>query len=63
MEIQSGTVERPDVSPEERQSHELMKQFLKLRWIGLEREAEQIQLMNVAATPSTLLRRARPIRK
>lgn len=33
----------PDVSPEQRASHELAKRIRKLRWIGMEQEARQLQ--------------------
>jgi hypothetical protein len=36
--------ERPDVSPEQRAAAELVKRIRKLRWIGMEEEAEQLQI-------------------
>lgn len=33
----------PDVSAEQRASNELVKQIRKLRWMGMEKEAERIQ--------------------
>jgi hypothetical protein len=44
MEISSDTIERPDVSVVERTSKELAKLVRKLRWIGMEEEAEEMQL-------------------
>jgi hypothetical protein len=44
MEIDSHIQERPDVSAEEQASHDLIKRILKLRWIGMEAEAQQMQL-------------------
>lgn len=44
MEMQRKAPERPDVSAEERRSHELIKQILKLRWMGREVEAERMLL-------------------
>jgi hypothetical protein len=44
MEMRSSVQERPDVSAQERASHELIKRILKLRWIGMEVEAEQMQV-------------------
>ena len=44
MEI-SDVRERPDVSAEQRTSSELAKLVRKLRWIGMEAEAEQMQFV------------------
>ncbi len=44
MKMRSHDHERPDVSAEERRSHELIKRILKLRWIGMDAEAGQMQL-------------------
>ena len=44
MEI-SDVRERPDVSAEQRTSSELAKLIRKLRWIGMEAEAEQMQFV------------------
>lgn len=44
MEMLSNTQEHPNVSAEERTSHDLTKRIVKLRWIGMEVEAEQMQL-------------------
>ena len=38
----SNVPERPDISTHERASHELVMQILKLRWIGMEVEAERM---------------------
>jgi poly-beta-hydroxyalkanoate depolymerase len=35
--------ERPDVSMEQRRSSELVKRIRKLRWMGLEGEAERVE--------------------
>ena len=43
MEILSDTKERPDVSAVERTSSDLAKLIRKLRWIGMEEEAKQMQ--------------------
>jgi hypothetical protein len=42
MEAPLNMRERPDVSAEERAAHELVQRILKLRWIGWEKEAEQM---------------------
>jgi hypothetical protein len=33
----------PDVSPEQRASNEMIKLIRKLRWMGMEREAQRLQ--------------------
>jgi hypothetical protein len=43
MEFNASVQERPNVSAEERASHELIMRILKLRWMGMESEAEQIE--------------------
>lgn len=45
MGISSETKERPDVPAVERTSKELAKLVRKLRWIGMEKEAEQMQIV------------------
>ncbi len=45
MEAISRSLERADVSTEEELSNELVKRIRKLRWIGMEEEAEQLQMM------------------
>jgi len=42
METAPNTRECPKVSAEERAKHDLIKQILKLRWMGMEKEAEQL---------------------
>ena len=44
--------EAPDVSAEQRESNELIKRIRKLRWMGMETEAEQLQLALAGATRS-----------
>jgi hypothetical protein len=43
MGIPSSAASRADVSLEERTSIELVKLVNKLRWVGLDEEAEQVQ--------------------
>jgi hypothetical protein len=54
MQLQTMTErrERPDVSPEQRVAAKLVKRIRKLRWIGMEEEAEQLQI----ACPELALR-------
>jgi len=35
--------QRPELSPEERITRELVKRIRKLRWIGMEKEAKRLQ--------------------
>lgn len=35
--------QRPELSPEERITRELVKRIRKLRWIGMEEEAQRLQ--------------------
>ena len=51
MVIHASVQEWPDVSAQERALNDLVKLSRKLRWIGLEKEAEQMQ---------SALRRVRP---
>ena len=44
-EVKERQDERPDVSAEERASIALLKWTWKLRWIGMEAEAEQLQIV------------------
>lgn len=44
MEISLDIVEHPDVSAEQRTWGELVKLVRKLRWIGMEKEATQMQI-------------------
>lgn len=43
MEILSEGRERPDVSAEQRTAGDLLKLVRKLRWIGMDKEADQMQ--------------------
>lgn len=43
MEAVSETMERPDGFSEECISNELVKRIRKLRWMGMEEEAEELQ--------------------
>ena len=40
MELQANAQERPDISAGERASHDPIKRILKLRWMGMEVDAE-----------------------
>ena len=42
---------RPDVSPEERATCALIKRIQKLRWIGMEAEAERLLSFERNGTP------------
>jgi len=44
MEFNADVRERSDLSAEERMSHELIMRILKLRWMGMENEAERVEL-------------------
>lgn len=60
MEMSSDVRERPDVSAEERASHELVKRILKLRWMGMNNEAGQVRVaLQRAAARLTLLAQPR----
>ena len=56
MEMLLGDQKPPDISAEQRASSELVKLIRKLRWIGMEREAEQLQtvLCRIPAADSVL---------
>lgn len=43
MEFDAHVAERPDVSARERESRDIVMRILKLRWIGLDNEAERIE--------------------
>jgi hypothetical protein len=43
MEVPTEIRERPDVSAEEHATRETIKRILKLRWMGMEEEAEKMQ--------------------
>lgn len=45
MEAASNAQARPDVSAQERNSNELVKRIRKLRWIGLDDEAEHLKVL------------------
>lgn len=47
--------ERPPAAAEERASHELVMRILKLRWMGMENEAEQIEAALRRVEPSCTL--------
>jgi hypothetical protein len=44
--------ERPDVSIEQRRSSELVKRIRKLRWMGLEGEAERVETVLTSISPT-----------
>jgi hypothetical protein len=52
-DIKERQDERPDVSAEERASIALLKWTRKLRWIGMEAEAEQMQIVLTEFTQRT----------
>jgi hypothetical protein len=43
MEQVSHATRHPDVSPEQREARERVKRIRKLRWIGMEQEAQRLQ--------------------
>jgi hypothetical protein len=43
-------LEPPDVSAEQRQSNELIKRIRKLRWMGMDGEADQLKLALAGAS-------------
>ena len=55
MEIFSGIQEHPDVSAEERAASELIKRIRKLRWMGMDEEAQQMQVVLRRAEPGDTL--------
>ena len=55
MEERSDIRECPDLSAEERDLHDLVKRILKLRWIGMDVEAEQIQVALRGVEPKVTL--------
>lgn len=62
MEIKTNVREspniqqNPDVVTAERASHELVMRILKLRWIGMDNEAERMQVaLRCVDPPCTLL--------
>jgi len=44
MKGYASVQERPKTPANERASHELILRILKLRWMGLEREAERVEV-------------------
>jgi hypothetical protein len=56
MKMLLGDHEPPEISAEQRASSELVKLIRKLRWIGMEREAERLQtvLCRIPAADSVL---------
>jgi hypothetical protein len=44
METLYGQQAPPDVSAEQRASNEMIKLIRKLRWMGMEREAQRLQV-------------------
>jgi hypothetical protein len=56
MAAPSDVQQQPDVSPTERAAHKLINRILKLRWLGMEDEAERMQLaLRTMETKGTLL--------
>jgi hypothetical protein len=51
MEMLVKQQELPDVSADQRASNELIKRIRKLRWMGMEGEAERLQIKLVGAIP------------
>jgi hypothetical protein len=43
MEFDAHVAERPDVPARERASHDIIMRILKLRWMGLDNEAQRIE--------------------
>ena len=44
MDIGANVQERPDVTADEQASHEIITRIRKLRWMGMEVEAERMEL-------------------
>ena len=55
MGISSSIKGCPDVSVEARTSTELVKLVKKLRWMGMEEEAEQVQIVPRGVDPAATL--------
>ncbi len=56
--MESNIRERPEVSEEERTSIELLKRIRKLRWMGMQEEAEELQRalkMQLSVRPTQLV--------
>jgi hypothetical protein len=54
-EIRAAVQERPDVPAEECTSHDLMMRILKLRWMGMETEANRMELVLRSVDPACTL--------
>jgi len=56
MEALASQQALPDVSAEQRASNELIKLIRKLRWMGMEGEAQRLQVaLNGAPTTDTVI--------
>lgn len=55
MGTPSNIKEHPDSSVEKRTSTELVKLVKKLRWMGMEEEAQQVQIVLRAVDPHATL--------
>lgn len=55
MELSFDVKDQPDISVEQRASNELVKLIRKLRWIGMEHEARQMQVVLQRAHPAATL--------
>jgi hypothetical protein len=55
MEISFDVKDRPDISVEQRTSNELVKLIRKLRWIGMEAESRQMQVVLQRVYPAATL--------
>ena len=51
MEMLAKQQEIPDVSADQRASNELIKRIRKLRWMGMEGEAERLQIKLAGGSP------------
>jgi hypothetical protein len=52
METPPRQQERPDVSTEQRRSSELVKLVRKLRWMGMEADAERVETTLCGLSPA-----------
>lgn len=55
MELKSKNLEHPGVSAEEDVSNELVTRIRKLRWMGMEEEAEQLENLLHRSRPADVL--------
>lgn len=55
MDVRLSDDECLDVSAEERRTRELVKRIRKLRWMGMEEEAEQLQSKLPPVLPGEVL--------